>query len=76
MNCKRCNGTGVEPDQKKIGRLFRKKRLAAGISLRLMGCLVNRSHGFLSQLESGQRTWTLALMFLYTDITLNPERYI
>lgn len=76
MNCKRCRGTGEEPDQKKIGRLYRKKRVAAGISLRLMGRLVNRSHGFLSQLESGHRTWTFALMFLYTDITMNKEKYL
>lgn len=62
MNCKRCNGTGDEPVQREIGRRMKAMRLEADFGLREMACRMGISHGFLSQLESGQRTWSRRLV--------------
>lgn len=62
MNCKRCNGTGEEPNQKDIGRHYKSLRVLRGIGLREMAACMGISHGFLSQLESGQRTWSRSLI--------------
>lgn len=65
MNCKRCNGNGIEPDQRAIGRQLRLLRLDANLGLREMACYMNVSHGFLSQLETGDRTWSQRLITLF-----------
>ena len=65
MNCKRCNGTGQEPNQKNIGSAMKGLREDDGIGLREMAGYMGISHGFLSQLESGQRTWSQRLVRLF-----------
>ena len=65
MNCKRCNGTGTEPDQKAIGWKMNLMRVAAGIGLREMAGYMGISHGFLSQPENGHRTWSQRLINLF-----------
>jgi len=58
MTCKRCNGTGKEPNQKSIGAHMRKHREQAGIGLREMAAKMKTDFGFLSRLELGKRTWS------------------
>lgn len=69
MNCKRCNGNGVEPDQKAIGLAMRRLRIKAGIGLREMARQVGLTHGFLSQLETGQRRWSKYMTDFYRKQT-------
>jgi DNA-binding XRE family transcriptional regulator len=59
--CKRCWGTGIEPNQAAIGAELKKLRLAAHISLRRMAQRLHISHGFLHQLEAGRRRWNPVL---------------
>lgn len=61
MKCKRCDGTGDEPVQKEIGRRFKVLRKAGRLGLREMAGYMGISHGYLSQLEGGTRTWSRSL---------------
>lgn len=56
--CARCAGTGVELDDKAIGGNLKAHRIEAGIALRSMARRIRLSHGFLCQLEQGNRHWT------------------
>lgn len=58
MKCARCNGTGVEPDNKAIGKAMRHKRNKARLTLRRLEELSGLGHSFISQLERGERRWT------------------
>jgi predicted transcriptional regulator len=66
--CKRCGGTGDEPDQLATGQTLRGMRTSAGISLRRMAKLIGLSHSFLSQLESGQRSWRRSVQKRYEQV--------
>jgi DNA-binding transcriptional regulator YiaG len=59
--CKRCSGSGIEPDQAAIGSELKALRVAAGISLRKMARKLVISHGYLHQLEAGRRRWNPVL---------------
>jgi len=74
MKCLRCNGSGLEPDHGAIGSQMRERRLAAELSLRTMGSLVGKSHCFLSQLESGKRRWTQALLDKYHRVIKEQDK--
>lgn len=56
--CKRCNGTGAEPDQELTGQFMRAKRTDAGMSLRQLGDAIGYSAPYLSDLELGRRLWS------------------
>jgi len=56
--CRRCKGSGREPDQVETGLWFRAHREQLGISLRTMAKRLNISPSFLSNLEQGRRVWT------------------
>lgn len=55
--CKRCSGSGVEPDHKAIGLQARVSRLAAEITLTEIAYRLGFSKGYLSDLELGRRQW-------------------
>ena len=56
--CRRCKGTGREPNQAETGLWFRAHREQQGISLRVMAGRLGISPSFLSNLEQGRRVWT------------------
>ena len=60
--CKRCNGTGDEPDQKTIGSMLRAKRISKGRSLRVVADLMRKSAPYISDLELGRRQWNSGLI--------------
>lgn len=53
--CKRCSGSGFEPDPKTIGESMRKAREDAGLSLRQVATRMGYSAAYVSDLERGQR---------------------
>lgn len=56
--CKRCGGTGIEPDQPKIASDMREKRLALGLTLATLSQHLGISAAFLSDMEHGKRAWS------------------
>lgn len=56
--CKRCNGTGVEPDQAETGMRIRKLREALSISSQEMAKKMGLSASFYSELEKGIKAWS------------------
>ena len=65
MKCDKCNGTGRVVPDRLVGSMMRKYRKRNGISLRELAYRMGISHPYLSQLESGKRHWTTALVKLY-----------
>ena len=55
--CSRCAGTGLEPDDRAIGRRMREMRLAKGLSLKDAAARMGISPSYLSDLEQGRRRW-------------------
>lgn len=55
--CRRCAGTGYEPDHSQVGREYRTKRERMGLSLREVSRRVGVSVAYLSDLERGHRAW-------------------
>ena len=60
--CKRCNGTGDEPDQKVIGFSLRSKRIGYGKSLKQVAAKMGKSAPYISDLELGRRQWNAGLI--------------
>lgn len=56
--CKRCNGTGLEPDQSETGKQMRATRTDAGKSLREVAATMGISAPYLSDMELGRRAWS------------------
>jgi len=57
MKCKRCNGSGAEPDHALIGRGIKDRRLAIGRTLTQVAFGMGISVPYLCLLESGTRNW-------------------
>lgn len=60
--CRRCNGTGAEPDQKKTGEDKRRERIESGFSQTLVADDMGISAAYLSDLERGRRNWSADLL--------------
>ena len=60
--CRRCGGSGTEPDDRAIGAEMREKRRAAGLSLRDAAKRMGLSASYLSDLERGNRHWRADLV--------------
>jgi len=56
--CKRCNGTGLEPDPSEVGKRMRHMREKAGISLRDAADKMGVSAAYLSDMERGNRAFS------------------
>jgi hypothetical protein len=59
--CKRCGGTGEEPDRKTTGAEVKEARLSKGQPRHRVAKLMRISVTFLHDLEAGSRNWTPAL---------------
>jgi len=60
--CKRCNGTGTEPDRTLVGNRMRALREDAGLSLRAVAIEMGYSAPYISDLELGRRLWSSDLI--------------
>ncbi|MGB7195365.1 MAG: helix-turn-helix transcriptional regulator [Collimonas pratensis] len=56
--CKRCGGSGLEPNQAKIAKAMREKRAALQWTLERMAVTLGISIPYLSDLEKGRRAWS------------------
>lgn len=54
--CKRCHGTGIEADWVHLGGELRRRRVAAGLSLRRVARCAGISAAHLSDMERGRRS--------------------
>ena len=59
IECPECHGAGKVKDREDIGFQLRKLRLAKGLSLRKTAKAMGISAPFLSDLELGQRGWSI-----------------
>lgn len=66
--CDRCDGTGRVPDPVAIGDHLRKKRENAGVSLRTIAKQMNISATYLSDMERGNRLWSVVKVEQYLEI--------
>ena len=62
MRCLRCNGTGKEPNQKRLGKQARENRIAAKKTVQALADLMGLSISYISDLELGKRNWNTDLI--------------
>jgi predicted transcriptional regulator len=67
MDCKRCGGTGVEPDQKAIAAKMRLHRQRAGVTAKAVARRMKLTPAFICDLEHARRDWRLPTMEHYMD---------
>lgn len=60
--CQACLGTGREQDPKETGAKMRKAREKSGQDVKSVAGRMKISTAYLSDLERGNRRWTLAIM--------------
>lgn len=63
--CRKCHGTGKEPDPADTGRQMRKLRERRDVSLRKAAAAMALSPTYLSHLEHGKRDWSDKLIKRY-----------
>lgn len=63
--CRKCHGTGNEPDPADIGRKMRVLRERCDVSLRKVAAAMTLSATYLSHLERGKRDWSEELIQRY-----------
>ena len=56
--CRRCGGSGHEPDDRAIGERMRRRRKGASRSLRWLAQRLGFTASYLCDLELGRRRWT------------------
>jgi len=59
--CRRCGGSGVEVDDRDIGKRMRKLRQKRGLSLRDAAKKMQVTASYLCDLELGRRRWRAEL---------------
>lgn len=57
MKCKRCGGTGREPNAASLGKQLRRARLQAGIGLREVARWIGCSPTYIVTLEKGMHAF-------------------
>ena len=55
--CSRCDGSGLEPDDRVLGEMYRQARITRGHTLRWMAGVLGWSPSYVSYLEVGRRRW-------------------
>ncbi len=68
MECRRCGGTGNEPDAQAIGEELRLMRQGAGVSQREMARLMGISPSYLCDLEQGLRRWDPVMQAQFMEL--------
>jgi len=58
--CPKCNGTGTVTDYAALGAEHQRMRIAASLTLREVAEIMGISIGYLSDLEHGRKSWTIA----------------
>lgn len=64
-SCRRCDGTGIEPDRKSIGTQMKALRKEAKLTLDDVGAKLKLSSAYLCDLENCKRNWTPELIAKY-----------
>jgi len=67
--CRRCDGTGVEPDQIKIGAAMRARRQDAKMTMQDVGNLLGLTRSYICDLELGRRAWNADLLARYRALS-------
>lgn len=65
--CSKCHGTGIEMDPVQTGLQLRERRKAAGKSLRSVAKAMGFKAPYLSDLERGNRSFSVALIEKYLE---------
>jgi predicted transcriptional regulator len=60
--CRWCHGAGTEIDRKATGTDLRRRRLQRNLTLTKVASRMRISKPYLSDLETGQRAWRIALI--------------
>lgn len=71
--CPKCLGTGTEPDHVFTGRRMGQIRKNAGLTVTQMAQKLKCHRSFISYLEAGKRSWSLALIEKYQQATIPPQ---
>lgn len=62
MKCTRCNGTGIEPENRELGLEFRNMRKRHKYTLRELASRMGISASYLCDLELGRRNWNTEII--------------
>lgn len=65
MKCKRCNGSGQEPDHRALGEVLRMQRKKLRVSLNDVAESMGFKPQYLCDLEHGRRSWNADLIAAY-----------
>lgn len=77
MKCRRCGGTGREPNWARIGTVVRERREELGLTAREVARRAGCSATYVSLLESGERGVTnmgVKARRIFKTLRLKPER--
>lgn len=74
VNCDKCKGKGVLPDQQALGHKMRRKRQRRGMSLTETAVRMGFSKAYVSDLERGRRAWSIDLMISFEAVTKGGAR--
>ena len=65
IRCPHCDGVGYVHDDRELGALLKKQRLAANIQQKDLAHAIGISASYLLDLELGRRHWTPEIKKLY-----------